>query len=408
MEIAKKIFNIVLIILTAIMVFASCMFVYYSYWGKDKLPTGITSTYATTITDPQTGEVLPTLQANYYENKNGIGKKVVEFRINCYSGVAKRAIYARGFQLVYDDNGKATLYRYDSYDGKSFETGHEYTWGDKMYIDIDGTTYAVALDGTYKTYHKKLKGGKIARTIGILGLNLLFEDTNYYEEYTETHNYTFEDLLTKVASIIKSSSNGTGNGIISLIDLGDFLHVYELDDSGNPKGTPLGGGTSNTLINSYFTMQTHYDLRGMAWTKQSLFESVGYDSQYNITGVDGDVEYWKSTTVLNLTEQDFEARYSQIDSGFYYILPTSKINEIKNFENVEVNIDFNVSNFDVNVLGFDYYALYGIKVNSLKISSKTQRDFKLLVGSLKDTGLEKSKITTENINLINTNSGVEL
>ena len=144
MEIAKKIFNIVLIILTAIMVFASCMYVYYSYWGKDKLPTGITSTYATTITDPQTGKVLPTLQANYYENKNGIGKKVVEFRINCYSGVAKQAIYARGFQLVYDDNGKATLYRYDSYDGKSFETGHEYTWGDKMYIDIDGTTYAVA------------------------------------------------------------------------------------------------------------------------------------------------------------------------------------------------------------------------------------------------------------------------
>ena len=60
----------------------------------------------------------------------------------------------------------------------------------------------------------------------------------------------------------------------------------------------------------------------------------------------------------------------------------------------------------MNVLGLDYYALYGLKINSLTISSTTQRDFKLLVGSLKDTGL--TSIETNNVNLVNINSGVSV
>ena len=139
-----------------------------------------------------------------------------------------------------------------------------------------------------------------------------------------------------------------------------------------------------------------------------MFSSVAGDNNYNITGLTDDVDYWKATTTFNLTEQDFESRYSQIDNGFYYILPTSFINELKDYKDIEINITFNVSNLNVNVLGFDYYALNGIKVNSLTITSSTQRDFRLLVGSLKDTGLTSTDIILTNINLINTNSGVEL
>ena len=125
-----------------------------------------------------------------------------------------------------------------------------------------------------------------------------------------------------------------------------------------------------------------------------------------MTGLTDNVDYWKATTTFELTEQNFEARYSQVDNGFYYILPTSFINEIKDYEDIEINITFNVSNLDVNVLGFDYYALNGIEVNSLTITSSTQRDFRLLVGSLKDTGLTSADIHLTNINLVNTNSGV--
>ncbi|MCM1404365.1 MAG: hypothetical protein NC133_02590 [Prevotella sp.] len=264
------------------------------------------------------------------------------------------------------------------------------------------------MDGTYQTsttgFDLAKSTGNFFKAVftdwGMFSQSSNWNTTTYYD-----HQYTYEDLLLKVRQIVKSSSNGTGDGVISLIDLGDFLHIYELDERGNPKNTPIG---NRGLINSYFTMATHYDNRGMAWTKQSLFGSVAGDNQFNITGLIDNLDYWQATTVYNLTEQDFTARYSQADAGFYYLLPTALIDELKGYNNLEINIVFNVSNFNVNVLGFDYYAMNGIQVNRLTITAKTQHDFRLLVGSLKDTGLTAEQITTTNVNLINTNSGVSL
>ena len=73
MEIAKKIANGMLIFVTVIAVLMSCLLLYFNTFGKDKMPTAITSTYATTVTDPLTGEEKPVLEANYYSNKNGTG-----------------------------------------------------------------------------------------------------------------------------------------------------------------------------------------------------------------------------------------------------------------------------------------------------------------------------------------------
>lgn len=403
MDITRKIVNIVLIIVTVFMTVTSGVCIYFKTVGKNKLPSAITSTYATTVVDPQTGEELPTIEANYYSNKNGKGYEVVELLFNCYSGISKQAIYSRGFQLV-TANNETKLYQYNRYNDSAFETGHEYEWGDKMLIDIDGDTYAVALDGKYDITYSYVDGAKIARTIGFIGLNFLFEDTNFTKTETKTYNYTFEDLLLKVKEIIKSCSNGTGDGVISLVDLGDFLHIYGVDEDGKIDSEPLGTGT---LQNSYFTMTTHFDNRGMVWAKQSIFKSVAGDSDFNISGISDKVDYWRVKTEYNLTEEDFVSRYLVSDSGFYYSLPMDKITELKNFEDLEINIVFNVSNIkDTNVLGFDYYALYGIKVKSLTIKCNTQRDFKLLVGSLKDTGL--TEIATENIKIVNVNSGVNV
>ena len=408
------IFNFALVFVTVIMSVFSLVYVYYSTIGKNKLPSGVTSTYATTITDPQTGDDLPVIEARYYANTNKIGYEVIELLFNCYSGVGKQGVYSRGFQLVYDKNGNLVqnkevdgtddIFQYNRYAGVNFETGHDYKWGDKMIVDIDGKTYAVALDGQYILNHSKVDGWKIARTVGFLGLNLLFEDTNYKKEWTTTHNYTFKDLLVKVKEIIRSSSNGSGKSIIPLIDLGDFLHIYSIDDNGQISGEPLG---VNTLQNSYFTMATTYNKSGMIWAKQSMFESVAGDSDFNISGIKDDVDYWKSVVNVNLTEKDFVGRYSTSDNGYYYALSTDKINELKNFENIEIHINFDISNFEnKNVLGFDYYACYGIKVKSLTISAKSNREFKLMVSSLKDTGL--TSIVTNNVTINNINSGVEL
>ena len=56
MYITRKIVNIVLIIVTAFMTVVSGVCIYYKTLGKDKIPSAITSTYATTVVDPQSGE----------------------------------------------------------------------------------------------------------------------------------------------------------------------------------------------------------------------------------------------------------------------------------------------------------------------------------------------------------------
>lgn len=402
-DIAIRIVNIALVVVTVFLTLMSGVLLYYKTIGKDKVPSAITSTYATTVEDPQTGEQLPTIEANYYSNRNDNGYEVIELLFNCYSGISKQAIYSRGFQLVINEDG-TKLYQYNRYDGVNFETGHEYEWGDIMVIDINGTTYGVALDGTYTITTKNFSLGKaVWHTISGLFTGWNYEE-NAYNYDTNTYEYTFEDLLIKVGQILKSSSNGTGDSVISLVDLGDFLHIYDIDENGQVSGEPVG---NRTLTNSYFTMQTHYDNRGMVWAKQSMFQSVAGDSQFNISGIADNVDYWKVTSEVRLTEQDFVARYLTSENGYYYALSTEKINELKNFENIEINVDFNISNFEeVNVLGLDYYALYGLKIKTLIISSLTQRDFKLLVGSLKDTGL--TSIEINNVNLININSGVSV
>ena len=413
-KIGLGIFNFALVFFTFVMSVFSLVYAYYATIGKNKLPSGVTSTYATTINDPVTGEDLPVIEARYYANANKNGYEVIELLFNCYSGIGKQGVYSRGFQLVYDKDGNlvknkevdgnSDIFQYNKYAGVSFETGHEYKWGDKMIIDIDGTTYAVSLDGKYKTTTKKFSFLKaVGHTFAGLFTGYDYK-TKAYNFEEKTHEYTFKDLLIKVKEIIRSSSNGSGQSVIPLIDLGDFLHIYPIDDNGQISAEPLG---INTLQNSYFTMATTYNKSGMIWSKQSMFESVAGDSSFNISGIKEDVTYWKSVTNVNLTEKDFVERYSTSDNGYYYALSTEKINKLKNFDNIEIHINFDISNFEnKNVLGFDYYACYGIKVKSLTISAKSNREFKLMVSSLKDT--ELTSITTNNVTINNVNSGVVL
>jgi len=143
-KIALTIFNLALIIVTAFMTLMTGVWVYYKTIGKNKIPSAVTSTYATYITDPATKEELPVIEANYYANKNGTGFEVVELLFNCYSGISKQAVYSRGFQLVYDDKGnvvpyvfneeKSNVFQYNKYNDLSFETGHQYEWETKWLL----------------------------------------------------------------------------------------------------------------------------------------------------------------------------------------------------------------------------------------------------------------------------------
>ena len=74
----KKIFSFVLVLVTLVMSVFTCVNGYYVLWGKNKLPSAVTSTFATTVTNPETGEEMPVIEANYYDNINNSGYSVVE------------------------------------------------------------------------------------------------------------------------------------------------------------------------------------------------------------------------------------------------------------------------------------------------------------------------------------------
>lgn len=398
-----KVINIVLVILTILMSFPLLFNIYLQIWGKDKLPTAVTSTYVTTITDPHTKEELTSIEAKYFQNYNGKGKEVVELLFNCYSGVDKQAVYSRGFQLVINSDNSNELYYYDRYDDTTFKTGHEYAWGDPLIVDINGETYAVRMDGSFTKTTYSIDYAKIGRSIGFLGLNYIFEDTKLYKEETEVIKYTFEDLLLLIKDIIKSSSNGTGTSVIPLIDLGDFLHVYNLDEKGRVEDEPID---DKNFINSYFSMKTTYDKRGMVWAKQSMFKSVSYDSEYNVSGLIDNADYWQVFSKINLNESDFEFRESE--NGNYYYLSPDKLSELKSYSNLDIYIDFNLDKLnDSKVLGFDYFAFYGIKIKALNITSSKLWTIEFLENSLKNTNLNNFNYSST-IEIINSNSGVDL
>lgn len=405
---AKKFINFSLIVLAFLGVIFTLVYA-LTILQDSGLYNNSTSTYASSVTDPITGEKLSPLAVSYFENYNNLGKEVVEFKIRAYSDSNKQALYERGYQLIIDEENGNDLWYYDTVYGTSFPSGHPYDETTQegqakefYYIDIDDELVALKLDGYSTTYKTKTNGWKIFRTIATLGTNLIFEDTNYEKTEVETHYYTMEELLLGMKDIVKGSSYGSGEYTMPLIDLGEFLHIYEVNN-GTVADEPIGSGT---LINSYFAVDIKYDRRGLSYAGQSMFGSVANDSNYNVTGIDFDVNYWTSHSIYNISQNDFEMRYSELNNGYYFSLSSDLINELKNYDNLDIYINFDLSVFDdISILGFDYYALNGIKVANLTITSDVNSNFVLMQGSLDGTNIEK--INIHNVTVEN-NSGLEV
>ena len=410
MDAVNKVFNISLIFVTVVMSIFTCVYGYYLFTTKNLYEHG-TSTYVASYKDPKTGKDVNPFSLNYYENYNDTGLEVLEWRINGYSDQNMTALYGRGFQMIFEPLFKDSAiivpkgaYVCDSYDGISWTSMHEYTETNEdgqsknfWYVSIDGELKAIRLDGTYTDYVEK----PFFECVGVFFQRLVGYDTSYRKPVTRY--YTITDIMIHFRNMIKSCSAGTGDFILPVVDLGDFIHVYDVDKNGKVDEDKIGDGGQ---VNAYFSMDVHYDRRGMAYADQSIYGSVAGDSDFNISGVDYDVEYWQSTLQYNIDETDFVARYSSAEQGYYYSLSSDLINELKKYDNLEIDIVFNLDKLkNNNVLGLDYYALNGLEVSSLTITSSIQKDFTLSAGSLKDTGL--TSITTQNVNLINL-SGVTL
>ena len=71
-SLALRIVDIAIVIVTVVMTFLSGVLLYYKTIGKDHLPTAVTSTYATTVTDPQTGDELSPFSKVFIKMKKAL------------------------------------------------------------------------------------------------------------------------------------------------------------------------------------------------------------------------------------------------------------------------------------------------------------------------------------------------
>lgn len=379
--------NLVIILITVFATMIDLSYIYFTTWGKDKVPTGLTTSYVSSITDPQTNEELIVMEVNVLSNEANNGLPMVEFLINSYTDTSKSAVIGIGFQLVGDD-----LYYYTKTNSGNFQSVTDFDQENSIFlIDINEQLFALKLDGTYEV--TVTDGWKIVRTIGTLGLNMFWEGTDF--EKKETRSYTIKEFMEAIRDTVVSNSNGTGEGTLSLVDVSQYFNLYDATTNEQISNEELG---KYGLTRSYFDVEYSYSKAGVNWAEQSLFDSVAGDSDYNTSSVDANKDYWQAVSRVELTEEDFARRTSALNKMDYLYLTSDTIDKMNINTAVEVYISIKLDGD--YIAGFDYYALTNLKnIKSIEITSSKMVDFEILNGALNGTGIDIEDISTSNVTL---------
>lgn len=380
--------NIMIVIITIIALFFTIFYIYYKTWGKDKVPTSLTTTYVTTVIDPQTNEEKPFIEVNVMSNAVGNGQEMVEVLFNSYTGTDKQAIIGMGLQYI---NGKIYYYNRTN-DGTGFipvvDEDEQFNQKEDIFLtDINDQLFAIKIDGSYE------RGLNFGEWMGaVFGTPVLKWFTGGVPT-TITEEYTLEDFMKALERTIVSNSNDTGNGILPLVEMSTYLSIYDATTNEQISNQELG---EYGLKSSYFTIQYSYSKSGVNWAKQSLFGSVAGDGDYNNSTVDPNKDYWQATSRVELNIENFEKRTSALDGKDYLYLTPETISKMNLNTAVEVYININLD--DTNIGGFDYYALTNLKnIKEIQITSSVEKSFKILNDALLKTGISNEDIVTSNV-----------
>ena len=373
MKYVNKICAIAVTILTALALLIDCAFVYLKYFRKQ--PTTISGAFIGNQIDPITGEELPLLQINCYSRNNGKGSILVEYRLNGYSETTYQTIYGRGAQLAVDNN--------QSYKG-FFDTNNGRSWSGSQPLNQE---YVLPIKIGEEKYGLRLaKYRRVDRQVTDVwgGIRGFFAGRGLNFTKTETVNVenTYDSFMTWCMEFAHTQSSGYGDFYISAVDLGAYFDLLKYDGK---KYNDVVTYDDNNQSMYYFSVGVHYDYRGCEFAKQSMFGSVFGDSNYNSSGIES-VEYWRADSIAKLTKEDFIVRYST-EFGGNFISVNKEVLSKKYAKNVQYDIDINIDDYD-NLLGIDWYGFYGLDIDTLRITSKSDCTFKLMDNSLVDTDID--------------------
>lgn len=390
-----------IILLAFVALVVDVFYIYYKYINKD-------DTIGTNYIDDQTGLDIKELvqsdkltdaekeayeervlfNVNIYDNSNENGERLYELRLDYFTDTSlnSTAYRSTGMQIknYYDGlfypqdvgsekeanatvvgYGRSTYY-YDSVDGISFDGGLMATQlnrDQKLIIKINKTPYEMQLTGKKVTKHKF-----IGITIG--------KDTLYY-----TYGTVFRDCMKAV------ESGGVYGDHYITVDLSNLFTLKKYNEK-----KKVFEEDATDIVKNYAVLKYHYEKNGMKNAKQSMFGKIALDNQYGIDTNEYNTDMWRVELNYNLTEKDLEYRLSEIRGGYLVYLDIEKIKIISDTKHALVNITINLDN--TNIVGLDYSAFEGLKLNSITINSSTQQDFYVLDKAL--SGCEIDEITHEN------------
>lgn len=402
MQIAKKILNVSLVVLSIISILVCCAYAYYHFFVKDVTigvnyignQEGLDIVNSEDLTEEEKSEYEDRwfMEANYYSNDAGNGIELQELNFNYFTDYTLTSDKYRSTGMQYLGD-----YKHYTVSVSSASERDNYVFKDFYYYDtVDGISY----NGQYgdnASVNTLLKRSS-AFVIKIDDRAFLIQLDKYWSKnhgwwifgYTQTHYYTYSELFESVLSAVKSNSQGYGDYYIKL-DISDFFSIKEYDkETGKFKEDDV-----TDIIKNYAVLKFHYDENGAKNSAQSLFGMIENNSSYGLSDVI-DTTYWKAKVVYTYTESSdiFDLRYSSVYNGNLISFSSEARQNLEVMSDTKIRININIT--DTNIVGIDYSGLEGIEIESITI--KGQGNFFCLENSLKNTNI-KTIYRSSGINL---------
>ncbi len=334
------------------------------------------------------------MEVNYYSNEKKNGVECMEFKFNYY---VDTSIPEKKEDGTYDNKymfstGVQFQDLNDYYD--HYKTGSFFGSTQIHIIPKNMTFYAKpdGLDQGYQVSDIDLGNSWIFDIGGKLCLiepigPVYFTNFLWVKEYID---YDIHFMITKTIMSIQSMKNGT---TITAFNFSDFLKITKVYNEETGK---FEEELVDDNIIKYFTFMNvliNKTDNGMIEAKNSIFNSYDGDPEWSFNNVGDKVTYWRDDTIYDIDSDDF--KFVSVGDGYEIELKDSCADFLSEFSDVLLNVEINLDDFSsiLNIIGFTTQPFKDLNVNSIKITSSTQKDFIVY-------GFNDLDIQTENVNIV--------
>ncbi len=334
------------------------------------------------------------MEVNYYSNEKKNGVECMEFKFNYYIDTSipdkgengsydNKYMFSTGVQLIDGENYYRT---YNTTNGISQTVTHFALNNATFYASPDG------LDQGYKVSDATLGNSWIFDIGGKLCLienkGLVKTDSFWWWNYYADYDIQF--MIASSVMSIQSLKNGT---TITAFNFSDYLKVTKVYDE---ESGQFREDLVDENITKYFTfmnVKVNKTDNGMIEAKNSVFNSYKGDTEWSFHGIGDRNAYWRDETIYDIDSDDF--KFISVDNGYSIELKDSCIEYLSEFSDVVLNVEINLDDFSsiLNIIGFTKKPFKNLNVNSIKITSSTQKDFTVY-------GFDDMDIHTENVNIV--------